>query len=86
MTKKIAKKKVSKKVANIQKDLPEHLIPVEMIPKESFDRLNAIHSEMIVKILEHYTALTRLLVHSITSIETMRDILKVPTDEDTKSP
>ena len=82
----MTKKKVSKKVANIKEDLPEHLVPVEMVAKESFDRLNAIHLEMIAKIAEHYTALTRLLVHSITSIETMQDILKIPEDEDTKSP
>jgi hypothetical protein len=75
--KKTAKKKVSKKPALVPTE-------VEMVPKEAFDRLSNIHQEMVASILEHYEALTRLMVHSITSIETMREILKPPEVPDAK--
>ena len=71
---------MTKKI-DVQKDLPKELIPVKMISKEDFDRLNTIHVDMTDKILEHYMALKRLLVHTITSIESMEVILKPLTDE-----
>jgi hypothetical protein len=84
VTKKTTKKKVTKKKINIVKDLPAQ--PVAMVPRESFDRLAAIHKELIERITEHYTALERLMVHSITSIESMRAILKGETSDDDPEP